>query len=190
MASRCLEVGTPAALPCLPLWYGFRLVVDPSMADAERMAAELDRRTGLAPRDVDAVFVTHAHGDHLAGIGCFDRATWLAAPDVAAAVNRGGGLSRELESASGRLCDAVDVVPTPGHTPDHHSLRFDCDGMSVVVAGDAAMTRDFWRERRGFFNTADFDLAARTIDELGLAADVVIPGHDNFFLTGRRDRET
>ena len=46
----------------------FRLLVDPSIADAEQMARELDRRTGLNPRDVTAAFVTHEHGDHYAGL--------------------------------------------------------------------------------------------------------------------------
>ncbi|UCH33104.1 MAG: hypothetical protein JSV65_10945, partial [Armatimonadota bacterium] len=34
---------------------GFRLLVDPSGEDADRMASELDRRSGLRASDVDAV---------------------------------------------------------------------------------------------------------------------------------------
>src|SRR5690348_14902841 len=49
----------------------FRLLVDPSLADAGEMAKELDRRTGLKPRDITAVFVTHEHGDHFAGLAHF-----------------------------------------------------------------------------------------------------------------------
>jgi len=82
-----------------------------------------------------------------------------------------------------RLCDAVDIVPTPGHTLSHHSLRFDCEGMSVVIAGDAVATRDFWRERRGHYNCEDCDLSARSMDKMAGMADIVVPGHDNFFST-------
>lgn len=161
---------------------GFRLLVDPSLADAAGMAGELDRRTGLKPRDIDAVFVTHEHGDHFAGLGHFPQAKWLAAPAVAEILNQSGKWSRRVENAPDRLFDAVEVIPTPGHTATHHSLRFDCDGLSVVIAGDAVATRDFFRERRGYFNAVDFELSARTMDRLAAVADVIVPGHDNCFL--------
>jgi len=160
----------------------FCLLVDPPIGDAERMAAELDRRAGLKPADVTAIFVTHGHGDHLAGVQNFPDATWLAAPDVAETLNEAGRFEKEFAPAAGRLFDALDVVATPGHTLDHHSLRFRCDGLSVVVAGDAVMTRDFWVHRQGFFNSVDFETAARTMDALAETADIIIPGHDNYFL--------
>jgi glyoxylase-like metal-dependent hydrolase (beta-lactamase superfamily II) len=162
----------------------FKLLVDPSLADAKQMAAELDRRTGLKPADVTAVFVTHEHGDHWAGINHFPGARWIASPGVADILNNNGKLAKKLEGfAAGRLFDGVDVIPTPGHTQHHHSVRFDCEGMSIVAAGDALATRDFFRERRGYFNAIDFALSARTMDMLAEVADVLIPGHDNYFLT-------
>jgi glyoxylase-like metal-dependent hydrolase (beta-lactamase superfamily II) len=173
----------PALCTCtLILGDGFRLLVDPSVQDGERMAVELERRTGLRPADVDTVFITHEHGDHHFGLQHFPEARWLAAPKVAAILNRGGQYKKRIEAAEGSLFGQIDLVPTPGHTLGHHSLRFDCDGLSVVAAADAAMTRDFWRERRGYFNSADLDLVARSIEELARIADIIIPGHDNYFL--------
>jgi len=138
------------------------LLVDPSIKDRDAMAAELDRRTGLALEEVDAVFVTHHHGETL---------------------NEGGQYAREVQAATGALFGgAVELVSSPGHTPGHHSLRFYCDGMAVVVAGDAVMTREFWADRRGYFNSADFELASRTIDALTAIADIIVPGHDNYFI--------
>ena len=162
-----------------------RLLVDPSVADPDRMAAELDRRTGLRPSDIHAVFLTHDHGDHHAGLANFPGADWFAAGDVAAMINSTGRYARRVETAAAMLLGLIDVIPTPGHTPGHHSLRFDWEDLSVVVAGDAVMTRDFWRERRGFFNSADAAQASRTIESLARIAGAVIPGHDNWFLAGR-----
>ncbi len=51
----------------------------------------------------------------------------------------------------------------------------------MVVAADAAVTRDFWRERRGYFNSEDFSVATRTMEELATQADIIVPGHDNYF---------
>lgn len=160
----------------------FRLLVDPSLSDAADMARELDRRTGLALQDVSDVFVTHKHGDHFAGIRHFPQAQWLAAPAVAEILNQTQRLPRSIEGSPGRLHKAVDVIPTPGHTHTHHSLRFHCEGLSIVVAGDAVPTQDFFRERRAYFNAVDFALSASTMDGIASQADIVVPGHDNFFL--------
>ncbi len=160
----------------------FRLLVDPSLSSADEMINELDRRTGLKPRDINAVFVTHEHADHWFGLTHFAAAQWLAAPEVAAALNQTNKLPKPVETATGRLFDAVDILATPGHTMSHHSLRFDCEGMSVVVAGDAVATRDFWRERRGYYNCVDFERSAKSMDQIARVSDIVVPGHDNYFL--------
>ena len=64
---------------------------------------------------------------------------------------------------------------------EHHSLLFECAGQKVVIAGDAVMTRDFFAHRQGYFNSVDFALAAQTIERIATIADVVVPGHDNYF---------
>jgi glyoxylase-like metal-dependent hydrolase (beta-lactamase superfamily II) len=83
------------------------------------------------------------------------------------------------------LFDAVEVLATPGHTRSHHSLRFDCDSRSVVVAGDAVATADFWRERRSYYNAVDPELAAQKMEMMARIADIVVPGHDNCFWSRR-----
>ncbi|MHC4557715.1 MAG: MBL fold metallo-hydrolase [Planctomycetota bacterium] len=178
------EKGVRAAICTCTLITGkdFRILVDPSLADKTDMNRELDRRTGVRLHDITAVFVTHQHGDHLAGISHFPNAEWLAAPAVARIINKSGKLPRAVKGVQDRLLDSIDVVSTPGHTNTHHSLRFDCDGLSIVVAGDSVATRDFYRERRGYFNAVDFALSARTMDKLTSIADIIIPGHDNYFL--------
>ena len=165
---------------------GRHVLVDPSLKDAQQMGVQLERRTGVKPDEIDTVFLSHGHGDHHFGLAHFPRARWLAAPDVAEELNRGGQYDKPVEAVEGAIAGEIELLHTPGHTLNHHSLRFDCDGRSVIVAADAAMTRDFWRDRRGYFNSADFELAARSIDRLATIADVVIPGHDNWFLNDQR----
>jgi len=164
---------------------GFRLLVDPSLQDEERMRVELDRRTGCALRNVNAVFITHEHGDHHFGLKHFPEARWMAAPPVAELINGSGQYSKPVEATMGPLFGLIDVIATPGHCLSHHSLRFDCDGVSVVIAADAAMNRDFWNDRRGYFNSADFGLATQSIEMLARIADIVVPGHDNYFAVRR-----
>lgn len=162
---------------------GWRLLVDPACEDERAMADALDRRAGLKIDAIDFVFVTHEHGDHHPGLKHFPRAVWLASAESAPAINATDRYGKAVEPAAGRMPEGIELVPTPGHTPGHCSLRFDCDGRSVAVAGDAAMTRDFWLDRRPFFNSADFEEARRSMRKLADLADVVVPGHDNCFPT-------
>lgn len=159
----------------------FNLIVDPSLEDEAAMVTELERRTGLTPEKINAVFITHQHGDHVAGLKHFKKARWFAGKDVAAGLNNPGDYSREIESAGDVLFNAIDVILTPGHTTDHHSLRFDFRGLSVVVAGDSVATKDFWIERRAYYNAIDPVESRQSMEKINSIADVIVPGHDNYF---------
>ena len=78
------------------------------------------------------------------------------------------------------------MLPLPGHTPGLAGLLFASEDGMVAVAGDSVMTRDFFKDRRGYYNSADFAASARSIDLLMEKADIVVPGHGNYFLTHRR----
>jgi len=157
------------------------VLVDPSLADAETQASELNRRTGLDPDDIDVVFITHQHGDHHAGLPNFTKAKWLAGADTAEGLNSRGTYLKPIEPAGSSIYNAIEVVPTPGHTTDHHSLRFDFKGLSVLIAGDAVATYDFWTERRMYYNAVDLEESAHTLKKIASLADIVVPGYDNYF---------
>jgi glyoxylase-like metal-dependent hydrolase (beta-lactamase superfamily II) len=159
----------------------FHIIVDPSLADETAMTTELARRTGLKPDDIDAVFITHQHGDHIAGLKHFQNARWLAGTEVALGLNKSGGYSKQFEPAENILFESVDVIPTPGHTPDHKSLRFDYRGLSIVIAGDSIATKDFWDEKRAYYNVMDAAESKRSMDKIDSIADIIVPGHDNCF---------
>jgi glyoxylase-like metal-dependent hydrolase (beta-lactamase superfamily II) len=160
----------------------FHLIVDPSLADETAMTDELKRRTGLTPDDIDVVFITHQHGDHVAGIKHFQKARWIAGSLVASGLNKSSQFSKTFEPAGSSLFETIDVIPTPGHTPDHNSLRFDYKGLSIVVAGDSVATFDFWNDRAMYYNVMDIAESKRTMEKIDAIADIIVPGHDNCFL--------
>ncbi len=161
---------------------GAVVLVDPSCQEADRMAAELNRTTGLHLPDVTTIFLTHEHGDHHYGLRHFPDADWVAAPEVAAAVNASHEYQKLVQPVTGSLLEGLDLVATPGHTASHHSLRFDHEGLSFVISGDAVMTKDFWRDCRPFFNAVDAELARQSMEKLAQMAQAIIPGHGNWFL--------
>lgn len=165
---------------------GARILVDPAVSGAA-LAQVLDERCGLRPEAVDYVYVTHRHGDHYVGMADLPRAVWLAAPGDA------GEIRRALPQHAKRIFDAgaesvpgVQVLPLPGHTPGLAGLLFASEDGMVAVVGDSVMTRDFFKDRRGYYNSADFAASARSIDLLMEKTDIVVPGHGNYFLTHRR----
>lgn len=171
------------------------LVVDPGLP-ADAMAQVLDQRAGLRPDDVDAVFITHRHGDHRVGLDAFPGATWwMAAAELDSWANNAAQadsdpaeaqLRTRLQPAPDQLGAGVRVITTPGHTEGHSSIRLEADEGTVIIAGDAVMTRDFLAAREVFFNTADREAARRCIEEIAATAAVVVPGHDNAFTVTAR----
>lgn len=109
---------------------GVDVLVDPG-ANAPALLAAL-AALGMAPADVDMVFLTHTHLDHILNLRLFPGAPVCDGVDVA----RGD----VLEPCGGVVPGTgIRVVPTPGHSPEHFSLVADTPDGRVVVAGDA-----FW----------------------------------------------
>ena len=146
------------------------------------MFEELNRRTGLTPEKNDTVFITHQHSVHIAGLKHFENAKWLAASTVASGINKTGILKMRIEPSENILFKTIEVLPSPGHTDDHHILRFDCQGMSVVIVEDSVPTNDFLKEKRRYYNAVDFDQSRKTMEHIESIADIIVPGHDNMFI--------
>ena len=115
---------------------------------------------GLAPQDIDRVFLTHADGDHVSGLkdtedklvfsnaryimwkGMWDLYTSEAQlPEAFAAFgrktlpaikDRTEPVNPEMEFLPG-----FQIVPTPGHRPGHTSLIISSAGEHLVHLGDA-----------------------------------------------------
>ncbi len=165
---------------------GARILVDPAVSGAA-LAQVLDERCGLRPEAIDYVYVTHRHGDHYVGMADLPRAVWLAAPGDAGEIRRAlPQHAKRIFAAGAEIVPGVQVLPLPGHTPGLAGLLFASEDGMVAVAGDSVMTRDFFKDRRGYYNSADFAASARSIDLLMEKADIVVPGHGNYFLTHRR----
>jgi hypothetical protein len=53
--------------------------------------------------------------------------------------------------------------------------------MSVVIAGDSVAAKDFWDERRAYYNVQDLTKSKRSMEKTDSIADIIVPGHDNYF---------
>ena len=120
------------------------------------------RAVGVAPEQVDYVFCTHFHGDHVGWNTRLDNGRWvptfpnarylfhkpefehwMALPDakrpppvrdsVVPIVEAG---QYQVVSGDFALDDAFYLEPTPGHTPGHCSVHLASQGLEAVVTGD------------------------------------------------------
>ena len=106
-------------------------------------------RHGVAPEDVDLVVHTHLHVDHVGWDGSFPNARYLVHEDDWTFFMDDESLAQrphlrekvlplanvELVSGETEVAPGVRLLPTPGHTPGHVSLRIG----TVVMLGDVVV---------------------------------------------------
>ena len=109
---------------------------------------------GSAPEDVDVVFLTHLHVDHVGwntdreGALVFPNARYVAHRDGIVFASDSGRahvertiLSVQFEEIDGEvdLAEGVTAFPLPGHFPGHMGLRIESQGERAVLIADAAV---------------------------------------------------
>lgn len=142
-------VGNDKTIPAIPDWH--------KRSDTRFMAALT--AAGVGVEDIDYVLCTHLHSDHVGWntrladgrwVPTFPNARYLMpAADEAALRGRSGDLyvesvlpvieagQAELVETGHQLGDCVTLVPTPGHTPGHVSVRITSGGREAIITGDA-----------------------------------------------------
>ncbi|MBF9043504.1 MBL fold metallo-hydrolase [Rhodobacterales bacterium HKCCE4037] len=128
------------------------------MRDSGRFMAAL-AASGTAPEEVDYVMCTHLHTDHVGWntrlvdgrwVPTFPKARYLMpAADLPFMEEIGPDQYREsllpvIEAGQAEevgsdftIGDAISLIPTPGHTPGHVSVRIRSGGAEAVITGDA-----------------------------------------------------
>ncbi len=122
---------------------------------------------GVTPEDVDLVLVTHLHTDHVGWLTRYDGGQWIPtfphARHVTSRAEWDYWAQTEVEPERRRMLDdsvvpvdqaglmspapvpldgvevarGVTLVPTPGHTPGHSSVRIFSRGQTALITGDA-----------------------------------------------------
>jgi len=121
----------------------------PEMDDAQRLPNQL-KRLGLSASDIDLIFVSHLHFDHVGGLCDFCGAETHVQADELAAASPEADLAyfdNEVQTSANwkiqrgeyDLAEGVRAICSPGHTAGHMSLWIELPkGAPIILAGDAA----------------------------------------------------
>lgn len=181
------------------------ILVDPSLPPAA-MAARFNERTGKGLADVTDVFCTTLRPIHCRSVTALPHATWWASEmEIAATIH---WLEETLDTA-GRLEDdqagleahlkmvqqfqpapesfgpQTSLYPLAGSSAGSAGLLLTPATQTVIIAGDAALTREHIESGQVWAGCADVAAAMETFTDLLELADIVVCGHDNLLPLAR-----
>ncbi len=160
---------------------GKNIIVDPGAN--EKMLLEALEKEGLKPEDIDIVFLTHYHLDHILNIRLFPN------KDIYDGDSINSNDSKIVEYEGNIPNTNIQVIPTPGHSYEHVSLLVETEKGKIVIAGDLF----WWRDNEGpelnkesLLNykdpyTKDKDALLESRKKILEIADYIIPGHGKMF---------
>lgn len=166
---------------CLITLDGKKIITDPGCNRAKLLDAL--QKEGLATGDIDYVFLSHCHPDHILLAGIFENARSVTYDSNLIYDN-----DQITEFNAHSLGNDIEIIQTPGHVIEHISLLVTTEEGKVAIAGDAVWWLD--DENQNFDmhqpdHSQDKGMNMGTLIEsrqkLINLADYIIPGHGKMF---------
>ncbi|MFC3451353.1 MBL fold metallo-hydrolase [Amycolatopsis speibonae] len=174
----------------------------PPMGTGGDLAAALDK-AGCPVGEIDTVFLTHLHNDHIGWIApegeltfpgaqvVFGQLDWEALIEPAGAgewgrvgmeTARGAGLTEAISGDDVEIAPGIVARHAPGHTPGHYVLDITADDERLLLLGDVLHTPAQLTDTRvSFLSDVDPDLALRTrlrfLAEAEETGAIIAPAH-------------
>lgn len=156
------------------------ILVDPGCNEARLLHAL--RKEKIKPQDIDYIFLTHFHLDHILNIRLFPKTTILDV-DTIYKGDKGEVYTKFVPGTK------VEVIPTSGHAHEHGSLIVSTAKGQVAIAGDVFWWEDGEKQKidyKSLVNKPDPFVKNKTQlvasrKLLLKKADWIIPGHGEMF---------
>ncbi len=166
---------------CLITTNDKKIITDPG-CNRELLLNALSRE-GLTTDDIDYVFLSHRHPDHVLLTCLFEKAKYVTFDDHLI-------YDKDiiLEYDKNILGKDIEIIDTPGHVSEHLSLIVDTTDGKVAVAGDVIWWLDKEDQiidinQKDHSQAIDMDMRqlVESRQKLLKIADYIIPGHGKMF---------
>ena len=142
-----------------------KIIVDTGVSKDKKDIISRLKKEGLEPKDIDIVINTHPHGDHTGLNNLFENAVVFENDDLV------------------KICNDVEMIHTPGHTPNCYSVIVKTDQGTVAIVGDLiALENDLVTGRKP--HSYDFELQKKNREKIVEITDYIICGHGGMIKKG------
>lgn len=163
---------------------GLNVIVDPGI-NRPFLLQKLEGE-GLTPNDINIVFMTHYHPDHVFLAPIFEKALVMDGDTIYEE-------DKETEYESTIPGTNLKVIPTPGHAHEHCALLVPTEEGNMVVAGDVFWWRDSEEQKVGHQSLLEHEdpyaknkkALLESRKKILEVADWIIPGHGKMFKVGK-----
>jgi N-acyl homoserine lactone hydrolase len=181
----------------LSVTHNFHLPMEQEMTLAQRLEGE-----GVNPDSIKTVILTHLHWDHCYNNKLFPNAEFVVqkreleysvapyplhyksyeSPQIGLIPPYMGSHVRTV-SGDAAVCEGVDLLFTPGHSPGSQSVVVRTAAGAYILAGDTVPTYDNWEGNESLPHIPDgahLDLSEywRSFERLESTEAVILPSHD------------
>ena len=159
-----------------------KIITDPGCN--RKALVEALHKEHLDPFDVDYVFLSHGHIDHILLASFFENAKFITYDYNLLYHND------YMQTFKGNFLDFnIDIIQTPGHTAEHLSMIVPAQKGIYAICGDVfwylhgeKQTLDIYRKEEG----ADMKLLVESRKKILQKADFIIPGHGKVMINPRQ----
>lgn len=160
---------------------GKKIITDPG-CNRQRLLLAL-KKEGLKTSEINYVFLSHCHPDHILLAGIFEKAKYITFDS-----NLFYNNDLLIEFNKNILGNGIQILETPGHLLEHLSLLVETNEGKFVIAGDVIWWLDGEKQiidlnqidhsQAKGMNMKDLIESRKKILEI---ADWIIPGHGKMF---------
>lgn len=166
---------------CLITTEDKKIITDPG-CNRQKLLEAL-REEDLATDDIDYIFLSHCHPDHVLLAGIFEKAKYVTFDSNLI-------YNKDMLTVFDKyvLGKDVEIIETPGHVLEHLSLLIDTPQGKVAIAGDViwwidgeAQVVDINKEDHSQAKGMNMEDLIESRKKLLKIADYIIPGHGKMF---------
>ena len=158
-----------------------KIITDPG-CHREKLVAALNNE-GLDTNDIDYVFLSHQHPDHILLAGVFGKAKFITF-DTNLTYDQDFLVPWEKHT----LGKDIEIIETPGHVLEHISLIVNTPQGKVAIAGDVIwwlegekQVFDLHQKDHSQAKGMNMEELVKSRKKLIEIADYIIPGHGKMF---------